>query len=321
MLGARVFLSRTGLAARRPEGGSDSASGADLADTPCGIALARGEIPPRPAVGLDDGARPAGRCALERDRSASQAAPGGLAGGVDRPLGGAAFRKAGIAAGPARQRSHMSASYAKSSCLASLPATPAALACVAPLGRCRFAAIRFLRRARRRVSGSLPPASIFPATGAEPAARLGTGAAAFRAQAGGRPDGGPLPGTGVLGPPGVRVAHTSDAESATFFCTRAIPHPALAPANLARAAPVHGTAGSASCANATGDSIFNAALVALAIPPAFVRIAPGHVESPVGGGVNQDEKAPVRRRRKDRRVSASSYGCRTCPWLPNRYVS
>lgn len=37
-----------------------------------------------PGAGQHHGARPAGRRALERDRTAAQATPGGLAGGIDQ---------------------------------------------------------------------------------------------------------------------------------------------------------------------------------------------------------------------------------------------
>ena len=291
MLGSLVRPAGAGLAARGPEARGFSAVRTDPFGRSLGIAPARGGVTDRLFPGVGHRARSAQRGAFECPGFASHTASTGAAPLVEFPFPSPAFFQAGLATRPALNGRTQPAANTESTGLALLASPPASGARATAFCFGRFAAIGSPGKTGCRVPGPLPPAPIVPATGAEPAARLGFGAAAFRAQSGGHPFGGPAAGTGVLGSPGLRVPHVPDAGSSTFFGARAVGLAAPAPANLARAAPVHGPAAPASCAIATGDSIFNEAPVALA--PTFVRIAPGHVESPVGCGVDQDAKRPA----------------------------
>ena len=68
---------------------------------------------------------------------------------------------------------------------------------------------------------------------------------------------------------------------------------ALAPAYVAGAAVLHGAATPAPCTKIGCYEPFNPPTLTLAVAPAFIRIAVGHGESPVGGGEDRDGQRPA----------------------------
>ena len=126
MLGTRVRLESTVLAARRSEGGGLAAVCADLAGFSLVVPPARGGVPTGLASGVDDRARPAQRLALERGDPASHTKTGCAPGFVSRPLGCPARHQAFLAARPSVHGRLPAAADAKGRIPANLPALAAA---------------------------------------------------------------------------------------------------------------------------------------------------------------------------------------------------
>ena len=293
MFGSLVRTAGAGLAARGPEARGFSAMRTDLPGRSLGVTPPRGGVTGRLFPGVGHRARSTQPGAFERPGPTTHTPSTGPAFGISLPIGQPAVLKTRRAARSGLHRRQFPATEAERGLAPRLLALSGAPAGGAALGICVATAVEPTLAAGPGVVFAVPAALAFAAIGAQPPIRFGFGAAAFRAQAGGHPFVGPAAGTGVLGLASFGVPHAPDAGGAAFFGTRAIPHPALAPANLARAATLDGTAAPAACTNATGDSIFNAAAASLTIPPAFVRIDPGHGESPVVGGEDGSEERPA----------------------------
>ena len=265
MFGARVFLSRTGLAARRPKAGGDSASGTDLADPPIAVSPARGGVAARLAPGVEDRARPAQRLALERGGGASHAQPHRAPGIVGRLVGRAPRDEAILAAGPAVHGGLPGAADAHLRVTASSPAPAAAPTPLQPSRGDVFATVFQAGLGGLAVPGTFGRPAPPGAGGAQLPARLVRGSTALAAELARQPILGPLPGAAVLGLAELRIPDPLDAGGAASLGAPGIGRAALLPANLARPTALHGRLPAASDAQTGRLAGGNAPTVALAV--------------------------------------------------------